>query len=210
MSIAQNPLTGMMKKSMGNFNTYVHRGQNVVSSKVFNRKDKNSEAQQIQRICFKLMADFYQSMGGFIDTAFPVRPERYSPYNYFMYLNMPRAIDTSNETPLINYSLLQVAKGGLYNINVLSTSLDESGLTLNCESNAHYPKASADDVVTLLIGAKSGALYAKSQARGSEVDCTLFQKLPNLAKADIEYIYLFVTSADGKKASNSVYVPLEE
>lgn len=208
MSIAQNPLTGQMRKSMGNFNTYVHRGQNVVSTKAFNRKDKNTEAQQAQRASFKLIADLYQSLGGYVDYGFPVCPERMSPYNYFMYLNLPNAIDTSGEMPEINYSLLKVAKGTLPSVNVMNTTLDETCLTLSCESNADFPKAAADDVVTLLVGAKSGALYATRQVRGSEEYCSISQNLPNLAKADIQYIYLFVTTADGKKASNTIYVSL--
>jgi len=192
---------------MANFNTYVHRGQNVVSSKAFNRKDANTEAQQLQRACFKLMADFYQSMGGFIDAGFPVRPERYSPYNYFMYLNMPNAIDTSGDSPVLIYEKLQLAKGTLTAVNVMSTTLGDTGLTLNCESNQSFPYSSADDTVTILVKAKSGALYAKRQLRGSEENWTVTVTLPKLTQADIECVSLFATTADGKKASNSVSVP---
>lgn len=208
MSIAQNPLTGMMKKSMGNFNTYVHRGQNVVSSKAFNRKDANTEAQQLQRTCFKLIADFYPSMGGFLDAGFPVRPERYSPYNFFMYLNMPNAIDTSGDAPALIYERLQLAKGTLAAVNVMSSTVDETGLKLDCESNQSFPYSSADDKVTVLVKTKSGALYAKRQLRGSEEAWTVTVTLPKLTQADIECVFLFATTADGKKASNSVYVPL--
>ncbi|WP_243348259.1 DUF6266 family protein [Parabacteroides sp. FAFU027] len=197
-----------MRKSMANFNTYVHRGQNVVSSKAFNRKDANTDAQQLQRACFKLTADFYQSMGGFIDAGFPVRPERYSPYNFFMYLNMPNAIDTSGDAPALIYEKLQLAKGSLAAVNVMTTSLGDAGLTLGCESNQSYPYSSADDVIMVLVKAKNGALYAKRQPRGSEENWTVTVTLPKLLAADIECVFLFATTADGKKASNTVYVPL--
>lgn len=193
---------------MGNFNTYVHRGQNVVSSKIFNRKDANTEAQQLQRACFKLMADFYQSMGGFIDAGFPVRPERYSPYNYFMYLNMPNAIDASGDAPVLIYEKLQLAKGTLAAVNVMSTTFNDTGLTLGGESNQDYPYSSADDVITVLVKARSGALYAKRQPRGSEEAWSVTVALPRSAGMVIDCVYLFATTADGKKASNSVYVPL--
>ena len=88
---------GKMAKSFANVNTYVHKGQNVISSKAFNRKDANTEAQQAHRSGFKLISELNQSIGGFIENGFPVRPEKQSPYNYFMALNLPNAIDNSGE-----------------------------------------------------------------------------------------------------------------
>lgn len=206
MSIAQNPLTGQMRKSMGNFNTYVYRGQNVVSSKAFNRKDANSDSQKAQRASFKLIGDAWASLGGFAESGFPVRPVKQSPYNCFMALNLPNAIDASGEMPVINYKLLQIAKGTLAVVNVSSATLNATGLTLECDSNIEFPYASANDVVTLLAKSKAGALYAARHPRGSESACTVQLALPNLVKEDIEFVYVFVTSADGKKASNSIFV----
>ena len=42
MSIAQNPLMGPMRKSMGNFTTSSYNGRNVVKSKAFMKKDARS------------------------------------------------------------------------------------------------------------------------------------------------------------------------
>lgn len=206
MSIAQNPLTGQMRKSMANFNTYVNRGQNVVSSKAFNRKDKNSDLQKAQRASFKLASDTWGSLGGFAESGFPVRPERLSPYNYFMTLNLPNAINNSGDVPVINYELMQIAKGTLPVVNVSLATLSETGIALSCESNIDYPKAAADDVVTVLAKTKAGALYVARQARGSEVFGLINVSMPNVSKADIEFVYVFVTSLDGKKASNSLFV----
>ncbi len=209
MSISQNPLTGQMRKSMANFNTYVHRGQNVVSSKVFIRKDKNTDSQKAQRVSFKLVSDVYQSIGGFINTGFPVRPETHSPYNYFMALNLPNAIDNSGDVPVIDYSLLQIAKGSLPGVNVQSATVTAQGISLACESCLGYGlSAAADDQITVLCRMKSGALYFTKQARGSEETCQLVVNVPSVAKENIEFVYAFVTSADGKKASNTVFVPL--
>jgi len=206
MSISQNPMTGQMRKSMANFNTYVHRGQNVVSSKAFNRKDKNSESQKAQRASFKLMGDVWASMGGYAEGGFPIRPEKLSAYNYFMTLNLPNAIDNSGDAPAINFKLLQVAKGTCPVVNVNSAIVNETGLTLSCTTNIDFPYAAADDLVTVLVKCKTGALYAIREPRGSEVTCSYQLPMPNLAQENIEFIYAFVTTADGKKASNSMYV----
>lgn len=195
---------------MANFNTYVHRGQNVVSSKAFNRKDPNTDLQKAQRASFKLIGDVWASLGGFADCGFPARPEKLSPYNYFMALNLPNAINNSGNVPVINYELLQVSKGTYPGVIVDSATVSVTGIAFSCESCIDFPNADAGDVVTALAKTKAGALYAVRQARGSETTVSIQLAMPNVAKENIEFVYLFVTSVDGKKASNSVYVPLTE
>ena len=198
-----------MRKSFANVNTYVHRGQNVVSAKAFNRKDSNSEAQQAHRGGFKRLSDLNLSIGGFIETGFPVRPERQSPYNYFMALNLPGAIDNSGEMAVIDYDLLQISKGSLPGVVVNTATMTAEGLILQCDSCINYgTSVAADDVITVLCKAKTGALYFVRQPRGSEEQCTINLAIPALARQNIEFVYAFVLSSDGKKASNSVHVRL--
>jgi hypothetical protein len=208
MSIAQNPVMGKMAKSFANVNTYVHRGQNVISAKAFNRKDANTEAQQAHRASFKLIADVYQSLGGYAESGFPVRPAKQSAYNSFVSVNLPNAIDTSGQIPVIDYSKLQVAKGSLPLVNVLSAISGETGLTLSYDSNIEFPNAGADNVLIVLAKTKAGALYVARQPRGIEVTGSLLLTMPNVAKADIEFVYVFLTTLDGKKTSNSVFVEI--
>jgi hypothetical protein len=209
MSLSQNPVMGKMAKSFANVNTYVHKGQNVISAKAFNRKDKNSEAQQAHRAGFKLISEVYNSIGGFINAGFPVRPETQSPYNYFMALNLPNAIDNSGDVPVIDYSLLQISKGSLPGVEVLSATVTNGGITLECESCFGYGQSAVvDDLITVLCRMKNGALYFKKQPRGSEETCQLVVSIPAVVKENIEFVYVFVTSTDGKKASNSMYVPI--
>lgn len=195
-----------MKKSYANVNTYVHKGQNVISAKAFNRKDANTDAQKAHRAGFKLMGDFWNSLGGYANGCFPGRLEKQSPYNYFMALNMPGAIDNTGEAPVIRYSELQISKGMLPRVTVNSAVINATGMELDCESRVDFPKAGADDVVTVLAKTKAGALYTLRQARGSEENMLLQVAMPEKAKADLECVYVFVTSADGKRVSNSVFV----
>ena len=86
------------------------------------------------------------------------------------------------------------------------TTLNETGLILSCDSNIEFPYATAEDVVTVLAKTLAGALYVTRQARGSETACSIQLAMPNVGKENIEFVYIFATSADGKKASNSVFV----
>ena len=81
MSVVQSPIMGQMRKSFANVNTYVCRGQNVISAKAFNRKDAKSDAQQAHRAGFKLISDAAKVFGGFLERGFPIRPERLSVWS---------------------------------------------------------------------------------------------------------------------------------
>ncbi len=113
MAFSQNPMTGQMTGSMANFVTSSRDGQNEIRSKAFNPRDANTPAQQLQRACFKLVADEYQSFGGATDEGFPDKESGKSGYNLFVAANLPAAIDKSEAEPVIDYSKLLVANGSL-------------------------------------------------------------------------------------------------
>jgi len=206
MSVSRNPIVGEMRKSYANVNTFVHKGQNVISAKPFNRKDKNSDAQKAQRANFKLISDTWVWVGGFAEAGLLNLPQSQSPYNVFMTMNLPGAIDNSGEVPVIDYPKLQIAKGTLSAVEVISTSVVASVLTVNYDSLMDYPHVDATDVITVLVKTLRGAVYFTRQARGDVHEGILLVQMRNVVLAEIECVYLFTTTADGKKASNSVFV----
>ena len=208
MAIVQNPVMGKMAKSFANVNTYVHKGQNVISAKAFNRKDKNTEAQQNQRTSFKLISDAWASLGGFGESGFPSRPEKLSAFNVFMSLNLPNAIDSTGDVSVIDYSLLQVSKGSLPGVDDVKVEINAAGITFTGDTLLDYPKAQTTDVITVLLKKANGALKAVKQQRGEGETFTAQIAMPGITAADVEFVYVFVNSADGTKASNSVYVPI--
>jgi hypothetical protein len=206
LSIVQNPIMGQMRKSFANINTYVHKGQNVVSSKAFNRKDANTDSQKAHRASFKLIGDAWVWVCPFAENGLLNRPQSQSTYNVFMALNLPGAIDSSGEVPVIDFTKLQIASGTLPAVEVISTSVADSVLTVNYDSLIEFPRVDASDVITVLVKTLRGAVYFTRQPRGTAFEGTLLVQMRNVTVADIECAYLFVTTADGKKASNSVFV----
>ena len=63
MARSQNPLTGKMSGTVGNFVTSSLGSQNIVRTKAFSHRDANSEAQQKQRGGFKMIGELYQMLG---------------------------------------------------------------------------------------------------------------------------------------------------
>lgn len=208
MSIAQNPVMGKMAKSFANVNTYVHKGQNVISAKAFNRKDPNTEAQQSQRAAFKLIRELTNRFGGILQVGFPQRPEKQSAANVFMKLNLPAAIDTTGEIPVIDYSKLTIAKGSLKNVDVISASFANGKVTLNVATKSDWHEVDATDKIQMIAGTTAGRLFVGESTRGSEAELSISLTVNATEASEIAFVYLFVFSADKSKASNSVFVAL--
>lgn len=206
MATSQNPLTGKMSGTVGNFVTSSYRGRNVIRSKAFNPKDANSDAQQKHRNLFRMMSDEHRSLAQLVSVGFPGRPTNQSPYNAFLSANLPNAMDNSGEFPVIDYGKMVLSKGSLPKVNVLSTVVNESGVTINYQTESAYPGVAADDVVMGVLKTLDGAVYFASKPRGnSETDILLLPTV-NVVADDVLYIYLSVVSSDKTKASNTVYV----
>lgn len=208
MSLAQNPVMGKMAKSFANVNTYVHKGQNVISAKAFNRKDPNTEAQQSQRVAFKLIRELTNRFGGILQVGFPQRPEKQTAANVFMKLNLPAAIDTTGEIPVIDYSKLTIAKGSLKNVDVISANFANGKVTLNVVTKSDWHEVDATDKIQIIAGTTSGRLFVGVNSRGSEAELSISLNVAATEVSEIEFVYLFVFSADKSKASNSVFVAL--
>lgn len=209
MSISQNPMTGQMKKSMANFSTYTLKGQNIIRSKAFNRKDANTEAQQSHRSGFKLIVDEYKTLSGIVATGFPNRIITQSPYNAFIAANLPEAIDDSGEAPVIDYTKLIVTDGTYQGVIVDKAVVTETGITVSFKVQPNVPGTSATDKVTVFAKTSNGALYLMNSLRGSASTGEVKLDCPGVTEEEVVYVYLYVTSPDGAKVSKSVYVPLE-
>jgi hypothetical protein len=206
MSVSQNPMTGQMRKSMANFVTTTHRGQNVIRAKAFKPRNVNSDSQKIQRASFKLVVDEYQSFGGITDIGFTERPITYSPYNSFVAANLSNAVDKSGETPVIDYSKLVVSIGSLPQLVITEATVEAAGIKMSYQTLSSIPKVSETDEVVAFAKLKSGELIIARQPLGSEEVGTILIPYPNIVAANVVCCYAFAVSADGMKASKSVFI----
>jgi len=210
MSIAQNPLFTSLRKSFANVTTYSLNGQNIIRAKAFLPKNPKTVAQNMHRASFKLISLTYQSFGGYADPGFVERKRTLSAYNAFMATNLTKAIDKTGAEPVVDYSKLLISKGSLPPVKVVGKAeMNENNtITANFETNIGLPKIAANDEIILLILAQSGVIYSARQARGTKKEDSIFLVYRNLNVNDIKCCYIMTLSADGKKASNSVYVEI--
>ncbi len=197
-----------MSGTVANFVTSSRGSKNLVRSKAFNPRNANTAAQQLQRSCFTLVVDEYQSWGGITDLGFPENSEGQSAFNLFMAANLPGAIDKSGAEPVIDYSKLQVANGSLPIVIISNATVGAAGISISYQTNVRIPKINATDEVVAIAKTNIGEILMDTKARGAETTGTIVIDYPGILAADVKSCYLFVRSADGSKASRSVYVPI--
>lgn len=208
MAISQNPMTGQMSGTVGNFVTSSLGSQNIVRTKAFRRRDAKTEAQVKQRDGFKMIGELYPALGSIPEEGFIQRPANTSVYTAFMAANMPVAIDKSGDVSVIDYSNLIVADGSISKVIVSEAVLDETGITIrympSLKNQVNFP---TDEIVVLALLA-SGELWVERQPRGSVDNTPILIPVTNVTAADILGIYVFAKRADGSKVSKTAYVPI--
>jgi hypothetical protein len=210
MSIAQNPLMGPMRKSMGNFTTYSYHGMNIVRSKAFRPKDPKSEKQLNMRARMSGIAVIYQRLSPIISLGFPERKENQSPQNMFVSANFKTAFVMDDATPVISYPLMLLAKGSLPTVTITKATTDADGITLNYDARVLAPDVNADDEIIACVLLKTGQLLKIRQFIGYKPIGTIQLKYPTLQAEQVACCYVFVRSSDGDKASDSVYVEVTD
>ena len=206
MSLSQNPMTGIMHKSMANFVTTTYRGRNVIKAKVFMPKNVNSNAQQKQRACFKLIVKEYESLGGITDIGYTNIPRVYSPLNAFVKANLPNAIDKTGAIPVINYSKLVVSKGTLPEVPVINAIAGAEGITVSYKTPLNQPKVSETDEVVAFVKLKNHELIIERKIRGNSATGSILLEYPDIDVNDVVCCYVFALSADGTNSSISMNV----
>lgn len=210
MSIAQNPLMGSMRKSMGNFTVYSYNGMNIVRSKAFMPKDPKSKKQLIMRARMSGIAEKYRSLSSIINLGFPEREVQQSPQNMFVSANFATAFVMVDTQPVISYPLMLVAKGSLSRVTILEAMTDTEGITLKYDAGALLPEVTAIDEIIACALLKTGELLMTRQFIGYKRIGTLRLNYPTLPVEDVACCYVFVRSRDGEKASDSVYVEIKK
>ncbi|MDD4970110.1 MAG: DUF6266 family protein [Paludibacter sp.] len=209
MSIAESPLLGPMRKSMGNFTVYSLNGMTIVRSKAFSHKDAKTEKQLNMRARMSLLAKTYRTLSSILCLGFPENSVGKSPQNMLVSANFSTAFELVDEKPVISYPKLLVAKGSLPEVKVLEAITNIDGITVQYDADLspHYVDATDELIACALL--KSGELLIARQYRGYDPIGTILLKYPALQADNVACCYVFTRSGDGKKASNSVFVEVK-
>lgn len=209
MARSQNPLTGQMSGSMGNFVTSTLGSQNIVRAKSFNRRDPKTEAQVKQREGFKLISELFPLLGSIPEEGFVQRTSENSAYAVYMGANLSGAVDKSGDVAAIDYAKLMVSDGTMTMPVVKAVALNEEGVTITYLAQLRNMNNFATDEMVAIALMKTGELWIERQPRGDTATATVLLSVTDVTADDFRGVYLFAKRADGSKTSKSVYVGLQ-
>jgi hypothetical protein len=210
MSTSQNPILGAMRKSFGNVITTTYNGKNVIRTKPYKKYDPKSKKQLKHRAQFKILANLYKSFCGCADDGFVENRKGKTAYNLFIAANFSTAFEITGEAAVFQYSRLVVSKGSLPKLDVIERVLGEEGILISYETGLGLPKVSETDRIVgfATTTMNKNPLY-QSQVRGSGETGSILIGYEDMSPENIVSCYLYSVSADGKRSSDSVYIPLK-
>jgi len=206
MSIAENPLLGPMRKSMGNFIISSYNGKIIVRSKPFKYRDAKTEKQLIMRSRMTLLAKTYRTFSRILCLGFPEDSSGKSPQNMLVSLNFTSAFEMEDSITVISYPRLQLSKGSLPRVKILEAVMDVEGITVRYDADLSSDNVFATDEMIACALLKSGALLITRQIRGYHDRGTILLKHSTQPTGEVVCCYVFTRSGDGKKASDTRYV----
>lgn len=209
MAIFKMPFMHKLTQSMAE-NTYVRsKGKNIVKTKIDSNRSKTLK-QQIQRLKMKETIALCKIFNAAIHTGFPERPVGFSEWNAFTRANLP-AVSVSDELEVsVDYEAILVAQGSLEPVKDVRIVKDAEthSLTVSHSSSTYGYGTNKDDMLYAVVLERK-QMYSEIHPlneRQDEKPATV--ALPDSWEMENLAVYVFALSANGRKASNSVFVPL--
>ncbi|WP_251622614.1 DUF6266 family protein [Odoribacter lunatus] len=209
MAIFKMPFMSKLRKSMAD-NTYCYsRGQNILKMKV-DSNSSNTQLQQLQRVKMKKLMALAKVFNSAIKIGFPTRPVTFTPWNAFVKANKEIVTVDEDLAVLIDLEKIRVAQGSREIVENLSVMVDESeqSLSFTHEAGDFAYGAEPTDVLYVVVLEKERMRTKLFRLGTRDDDSSTTVTLPQ--KWDMKQLegYVFVLSADGRAASDSVHVPI--
>ena len=203
------PITENVRKSISNQTFYTMKGLNIARKKNGKNSSK-TQAQMVQRTRWTKVLDLEALFEPASQIGFPRRKTTETYHNAFMSANTnAEAVSVSEDLEVtVNYPEILCAQGRLKLPRSLSVSADAETRTLTfthaAEGNGCRRYAN-DQLYALVVETtlEDSELYELGTRSESE---PVAATLPEDWDMDSLAIYVFATTADGKKASNSKYL----
>ncbi|MEX0685329.1 MAG: DUF6266 family protein [Balneolales bacterium] len=200
-------ILGSFSGTIGNVVGATWRGIAYMRSKPSRVNNPNTEAQQIQRQKFSLVAEFLRLLKPIIKLGFKTGYQHLTEINRASSYNLKNAITGVFPDQELDYQSVLLSRGDL------TPSLDPAAaagapgeVSITWSENTGVGSAKADDKVMVAIynPAKNSAFYTTDAAVRS--DGYYDAVLPLEYVGDTVECYIALVSADGKEASNSEYL----
>lgn len=208
MAIFKSTAFSRVRKSFGNLTTCQVNGMNVLKEKVDQVKNPKTLKQRKQRKRFPTLVELAGIFAEALGVGLVKRPSNNSPANYFIHLNHEAVEVTDELEKVVKYEKLILSQGNrMLPLRMSVTKDAEIGtLTFTIPLREFTVHSAPDDVfyATVLEKALLQTDFVKLGTRNKDISYTW--TLPEDWEMEELEVYVFVVSADGKKASQTVHM----
>lgn len=206
MAIVQNPVTGRTRKKLGNVVFSKSFGKNTMRSKAESVKNPKTPGQVNQRSKFALMVSTSRVLLGMIRISFQNMAKGKSAFNAFMQTNIKTAIIGTPGNYSIDWAVLIMAKGPLFQSQNFVAGNDLAGKVKRTWTPPYNPlDISNNDKLYTATYNETKNEWAYSESATIRSIGTDEQSVPSAWTGDSVHVYSFFISPDGKQCSDSVY-----
>lgn len=204
MAVFEPNLTKKIRKRMGDLVFYQLNGQSVVRRTPGKVRDPKTPKQLAHRARMKTMGDYAAAFAEAYVMGFPERERGQSPCSAFQKMNFP-LVEGGGEYPCpVRVERVACSAGSLV-VPEVEVSATGGVARFVLKDQAMVALAEGEDrVVGVLFHAGQMDTRARVLGRRDEVG-TVEWALPGRWREGVVHVYLFTLSADGSRASNTVY-----
>ena len=205
MALFKSTAFSKMQKSFGNLTTCRVKGMNIVKEKVDEVTNPNTLKQQKQRKRFPTLMELAGALPEALSLGLAKRPQNNTPENYFMHLNR-KAVEVTDELEkTVDYERLVLSQGNrMLPVRMSVTKDTEAGTLTFTIPQTNFKQHAAPDDVFYGVVLEKGWLQSECVELGKRSEDVAYTwTMPEEWSMDELEVYVFVTSADGKKASKT-------
>ena len=205
MALYSGSTFGKIKGKIGDDVAYTVGGQKVIRKHNDSPNDPKTDAQVFQRDSLALVVGFFRKASPAINAGFVERKPIHSAYNLFTSLAIKEAVIDNAGSPAIDFSLLRIAKGSLQPLagcTVAKSGTNSFNITETSKADG-FNGFDTDKLNVLVVDPATGDAVS-ILAFGERKQKTFTINTPSTLNTENAQFFMFYTSADGKKASDSV------
>ena len=182
------------------------KGKSVMRAIALSHNDANSEAQQQQRLKFKLLIQFVSRVNSFIELGFCNRAVGMTAPNAAMHANLDDAITGEWPNYKLDYGKTVVSAGTLDLPYNPTGTLDGNDIAVSWTDNSNLGNAHADDKVMLLAYNSSKDQTLSNTAAAERQDHNITLALPSAWSGDTVEVWMAMRREKDGETSKSVYL----
>ena len=212
MAIFTSVIFEEISQSIGNSTTCMLKGQNILRKKATKVTNPKTLPQRKQRKVFPEMVEWSFALSAVLQVGLPSCPRKCTPENYFLTLNKQVAVADDDLSVAIDYSKLVISAGcrALPETANVTADAEARTLTFVFTEAEGYVAHSADDDLYYAVALETEKRRVKMEQLGARSGLeSPMMSVPASWNMEALEVFVFVTSKDGKKASKTLYLPVE-